>query len=243
MTWHKLHGQQKWLYGKYSELWLTHMHVHKCSSCTGRNTRRTALGRFGVQRMFYFGNSFGLVTLHWWQTEEQVANIKHFTSTPTCTNTHSLAHKHRLVPTSPISSWFHKTTCRRENALFKNVQTDFFITSSWSVITALLTALSKTQRSCVVASLTHNATGQDAGMTEDKSQYCEVVILAGTLHGAWEWIWNRKQNRFPLEGSLLNNNFAYFLFIWRNFHRTLPNAFIQSSRSRPPWSLRGVSAS
>lgn len=44
------------------------------------------------------------------------------------------------------------------------------------MITALLTALSKTLRSCVWASLTHNAAWQDAGITVDKIQYCEAVI-------------------------------------------------------------------
>lgn len=61
----------------------THTHMHTCTR-----------GGFGVQRMFYFGNSFGLVTLHWWQTEKQVANIKHFTSTATCSNTHANTQTH-----------------------------------------------------------------------------------------------------------------------------------------------------
>lgn len=101
--------------------------------CTARaRTARSSRG-FRVQRMFYFGNSFGLVTLLWWQTEKQVANIKHFTSTVTHANTHPRAHKHthassqshspRTVafpPSLSLSlSLFQETSRQRENVLFK----------------------------------------------------------------------------------------------------------------------------
>lgn len=81
----------------------TWMHTRPVHTCA--RTASSSWG-FGVQRMLYFGNSFGLVTLLWWQTEKQVANIKHFTSTVTCKNTHPHSHKHTHKLTLSLSLHF-----------------------------------------------------------------------------------------------------------------------------------------
>lgn len=77
------------------------MNAHtRALSCTPHTRTPThSFWGFGVQRMFYFWNSFGLVTLHWWQTEKQVANIKHFTSSAThAANTHTKNTRSHFFP-------------------------------------------------------------------------------------------------------------------------------------------------
>lgn len=107
MIWHQLDEQHRWLCGNEASCWHTNTSTwsnNQAETLTLRlylygHTHTHTRGGFGVQRMFYFGNSFGLVTLHWWQTEKQVANIKHFTSTATCSNTHANTQTHKHTQT------------------------------------------------------------------------------------------------------------------------------------------------
>lgn len=108
MIWHSLDEQQTCLWGNASNThtctcsskthtWM-HAHPYALYAHTPHYTTAHSSWGFGVQRMFYFRNSFGLVTLLWWQTEKQVANIKHFTSTMTHTNTHTHTSSHSHFP-------------------------------------------------------------------------------------------------------------------------------------------------
>ncbi len=164
MTWHSLNEQQTWLWGTPPNCWHTHTHthapaaeselklshrhkwvwmfVHKKTHTWMRtcklhtHTAHSSWG-FGVQRMFYFGNSFGLVTLLWWQTEKQVANIKHFTSMVTHANTHPHTQTHTNTHTltflkfpAPLFLLIPRNISPRGECVVLNFQADFSFTSS-----------------------------------------------------------------------------------------------------------------
>lgn len=146
---------------------------------TRAHTRAHAHGGFGVQRMFYFGNSFGLVTLPWWQTEKQVANIKHFTSTATCSNTHANTQTRTHTDShsrSPCISFF-SLSLNSEKHLAKGRMCCFKLASLLLLHQQLMydhsssdSFVKNTTKLCS-GSLKHNAQWQDAGIRAD-----EVVI-------------------------------------------------------------------
>lgn len=172
---------------------------YTCTVCT--HTVHSSLG-FGVQRMSYFGNSFGLVTLLWRQTEEQVANIKHFTSTATRANTHPPAsiQIHTCTQTRFPCSSSASLVIPRNNVpkgrMCCSKLTSWLFSQQQSMIAALLTALSRTLRSCLCASLTHNKTWQGASITR-YTQYCVVAIWLMKFIGCFRPDRERK-NRFSL---------------------------------------------
>lgn len=133
-----------WLTYVPVELTQTQRHVHRKMHTHTAHSAQLFRG-FGVQRTFYFSNSSGLVTLHWWQTEEQVANIKHITSNTRCTNntiTNTLTDSHSCFLLSCFLEATHHKECG--NIFFLCMRAEFCISSSKCLITALLTAVRST---------------------------------------------------------------------------------------------------
>lgn len=126
----------------------THMHTHThpyyfgqkghTLQCADAHLQCTCSWGFGVQRMFYFGNGFGLVTLLRWQTEKQVACKKHTTSAvtqantlpPTHTHSHAQTQTQAHALTSLVLLLIPRSISPKGECVVQNVQADFSFSRS-----------------------------------------------------------------------------------------------------------------